>query len=112
MKSSQTAAFLGVLAASATAHKTCKSFKIPVSIDSTEMVYALPPVETDFDISAFVDTITSRSAPDSSSYFSGSKNVSKTYEVGATFCTPSKGGNDAHKDTVLIATHGLGFDRS
>ncbi|KAL1604047.1 hypothetical protein SLS60_005639 [Paraconiothyrium brasiliense] len=42
--------------------------------------------------------------------FSGSKNVIKTFQTGGTFCKPKvlKAGKE---DTVLVATHGAGFDR-
>jgi hypothetical protein len=116
MKLSQALPIVGLLAApvvaaSALKTKTCKSFKIPVSVNSTELVYALPPFQSDFDVADFLATAGGRSAPDLSSLFSGTKNVSATYEIGATFCTPAQG-KGGHKDTVLIATHGLGFDRS
>lgn len=116
MKLSQALSIVGlaapVIAASVPKTKTCKSFKIPVSVNSTELVYALPHFQSDFDVADFLATVAGRSAPDLSTSFSGTKNVSATYEIGATFCTPTQGQEDRHKDTVLVATHGLGFDRS
>lgn len=111
MKLFQALPVISLLAGQALANKSCKKFKIPVTVDSTNLVYAAPHFKTNFDIADFIDTIGSRSAPDPSGAFSGTKNVTATYEIGATFCTPAKGHKDTHKDTVLIATHGLNFDR-
>ncbi|OAQ61842.1 alpha/beta-Hydrolase [Pochonia chlamydosporia 170] len=78
---------------------------------SEDLVYALPPFETDFDVADFVDNISSRSPPQSSMIFSGTRNVTATYTIAGTFCTPGPGHKNGKSQTVLIATHGLNFDR-
>jgi len=60
-----------------------------------------------------VEFLTEIARKDSAEVFhplSGVKNVTDTYEVAATFCTPKKTKGGKEK-TVLLATHGLGYDR-
>lgn len=97
--------------------KTCGSFKIPVTVTSTNLIYAPPPFQTDFDVVDFVGTIAGRSAPPPSAAIAGVENQTATYTISATFCKPAAGGHGRGagsvpaKDVVLIATHGLNFDR-
>ena len=39
----------------------------------------------------------------------GSENVTKTYSVAGTFCTPKETKN-GKENTILLATHGLWYD--
>lgn len=91
------------------AAKSCQEYKIPVTVTTENLVFGLPPFEDDFDVADYIDNISSRSA--SGSLFSGSVNETACYEISATFCTPGRGEPATHKSTVLIATHGLNFDR-
>jgi len=95
--------------------KSCESFKIPVTVTSTNLIYAPPHFQTDFDVVDFVGTISSRSAPPPSVLFAGEVNQTAAYTISATFCKPGGGSGSSSgpaKNTVLIATHGLNFDRS
>ncbi|KAK3358291.1 Alpha/Beta hydrolase protein [Lasiosphaeria ovina] len=71
--------------------KTCNSYNIPVIVTSTNLVFGLPHFQTDFDVADFVDTITSRNVTTASSVIAPGVQV---------------------KSTVLIATHGLGFEKT
>lgn len=42
--------------------------------------------------------------------FAGSRNVTHTFQTGGTFCRPKVQGS-TKQNTVLVATHGAGFDR-
>jgi hypothetical protein len=109
MKSNINLLLLG-LSASVALAKSCQDYKIPVTITSENLIYALSPFSDDFDVADFVDNFSSRTPP-SDPYFSGAVNQTATYTIAATFCTPGRGENITHKDTVLIATHGLAYDR-
>ncbi|KAK0717924.1 Alpha/Beta hydrolase protein [Lasiosphaeria miniovina] len=100
--------------ASAANAKTCNSYNIPVTVTSTNLVFGLPHFQTDFDVADFVDTITSRNVTTASSVIApGVQVVTATYNIAATFCRPGNGKPDSKKkSTVLIATHGLGFDKT
>ena len=89
--------------------KSCQDYKIPVTITTENLIFGLPPFQDDFDVADYIDTISSRSAPES--FFSGSVNETASYTIAARFCTPGRGEQASHKSTVLIATHGLNFDR-
>lgn len=89
---------------------SCESYKIPVTVTSKNNIIGFPPFETDFDVADFIDIVSSRSAPPPSAIFSGQADVTATYTISGTFCKPPKG-RDANKHTVLIATHGVNFDR-
>ncbi|KAK0755705.1 hypothetical protein N5P37_011737 [Trichoderma harzianum] len=100
-----------VLFVSGTWAKLCRSYTIPITITSANLVYGLPPLQDNFDVARLVDTITSRTPP-TTPPFSGSTNVTANYTIAATFCSPGRGEVDPHKSTVIIATHGLNFDGS
>ena len=91
--------------------KSCQFYDIPITVTSTNLVYGIPPFQDNFDIGGLVDTFTSRTPP-TASPFSGTTNVTANYTIAATFCSPGHGEANTHQSTVLIATHGLGFDGS
>jgi hypothetical protein len=58
----------------------------------------------------FVNDLTRRDTNTTFSPFADVKNVTASYTIGATICIPRKSsGNDK---TLLLASHGLGYDRS
>ncbi|KAK0666498.1 alpha/beta-hydrolase [Cercophora samala] len=101
-------------AASAGTPKTCNDYKIPVTVSSTNAVFGLDPFESDFDVADFVTTIASHTPEVSASVLSPfAVNVTETYTISATFCRPGHEKPDPKiENTVLIATHGLNFDRT
>ncbi|KAK4174516.1 alpha/beta-hydrolase [Triangularia setosa] len=101
-------------AANAGVPKTCNDYKIPISFTSVNAVFGLDPFQTDFDVANFVTTIASRTPEISGSVLSPfSLNVTETHTISATFCRPGHGKPDPKvENTVLIATHGLNFDRA
>ncbi|KIW12549.1 hypothetical protein PV08_09826 [Exophiala spinifera] len=90
-------------------NRACESFRIPVTVSSEDLIYALPHFNSDFDVADFIDILSSRSSLPISSIFGGTHNVTAAYTIGATFCRPQ---HNYTNNTVLIATHGLNFDRS
>ncbi|KAK3323878.1 Alpha/Beta hydrolase protein [Cercophora scortea] len=100
-------------ATSTTSKRTCNSYKIPITASSSNLVWALPPFNNNFEVVGFVDAIAARTGAGSSALFQPApQTVSVNYTIAATFCQPARGQPAAHKDTVLIATHGLAYDGS
>ncbi|KAK3389526.1 Alpha/Beta hydrolase protein [Podospora didyma] len=92
--------------------KTCTSYNIAVTVSTTNAIFGLPHFQTDLDVADFVNTLGSRDSETAMSVTSPmTENVTASYTIAATFCRPD--GRGAGKNsTVLIATHGLGFDKS
>jgi pimeloyl-ACP methyl ester carboxylesterase len=94
--------------------RTCTNYTIPITITSNNLAFGLPTFHSNFDVANFVDTISSRNTTTAASVVSPARrNVTATYTISATFCQPALiPQNNRTKRTVLIATHGLNFDRS
>ncbi|KAK6859701.1 hypothetical protein PG995_003337 [Apiospora arundinis] len=91
----------------------CVDYQIPVTTRTEALIWGLPKFTTNFDASAFILSLIRRqSVPPTLPFtpFKGSKNVTGNYTIGATFCSP-KNSTGGHEKTVLLATHGLGYDR-
>ncbi|KAK4188449.1 Alpha/Beta hydrolase protein [Podospora australis] len=93
--------------------KTCTDYDIPVTITSPNFGFPINRFKTDFDVADFLDTLTSRNKNVSFSVITlPGTTVTKTYTISATFCRPGHAPPDPAEDyTVIIATHGLNFDR-
>ena len=88
----------------ASAH--CHDYAIPVTVTSENLQWTGPKWSNDYELTDFLTVASSRSAP---SFFGNATEETGSYTIGATFCEPKHGG--AKAKTVLIATHGLGYDR-
>ncbi|KAK7914084.1 hypothetical protein PG985_011787 [Apiospora marii] len=92
----------------------CTDYQIPVTTQTEALVWDLPKFSNNFDVSAFILSLIRRTTgPDVIPFkpFSGSNNVTGNYTIGATFCSPKNSSKSGHDETVLLATHGLGYDR-
>ncbi|KIW76265.1 hypothetical protein Z517_11011 [Fonsecaea pedrosoi CBS 271.37] len=88
--------------------KTCQEYNIPLNLTTLNLKWALDPLETNEDAAAYsiqgqrrdamtvFQPVTPPTAPETA-----------VYTVAGTFCQPASGGNG----TVLLATHGGGYDR-
>jgi len=88
---------------------TCVDYTIPLSINSLNFAYNGTRFKDDVDVAEY---LFQAGRIDSASTFNpvGSfKNETITYSIAGTFCTPKSPG--AHSKTVLLMTHGLGYDR-
>jgi hypothetical protein len=89
--------------------KNCQDYLIPLNVTSTINITNYSYFNNDLDVIAWIDNIDARVPPTTFVPFTGeSKIVNDQFSVGATICTPQ--GNSSHKP-LLIATHGIGFDR-
>ncbi|KAL7940582.1 Alpha/Beta hydrolase protein [Trichoderma barbatum] len=89
--------------------KSCTDYDIPVTVTSNNLLFG-PRFENNFELIDFLTALTSR---DNSTFhpFTGTATQTNSYTISGTFCAPSES-KARKRDTVLLLTHGLGFDRS
>lgn len=90
----------------APANADCRDYSIPVTVISENLQWTGPRWTDDYELVDFLTVSASRS---SASPYGNATEESGSYTIGATFCAPKNGG--AKAKTVLVATHGLGYDR-
>lgn len=89
-------------------NKICKDYIIPLTVTSGNYIWGLPTLETDYDVTTFTTNLSRWDANVTFHPVSGfSPQVTASYKIAGTFCAPTKGPST----TVLVASHGLGFDR-
>ncbi|KAF2261870.1 alpha/beta-hydrolase [Lojkania enalia] len=88
----------------------CIDLPLRETVTSSNYVFGLPKFKSNFDVVGLLFDIAT-SAVSSTPFvpFSGLENVTATYEASATFCSPKT--MKGKESTVLVATHGLGYDR-
>ena len=91
------------------ADKLCQDYLIPVEASATVLTASYQPFKDNFDVVTWVNQLATGDTSSGFQPFSGKKNLTGSYSIGATFCTPKN--QNANQKTVLLATHGLGFDR-
>lgn len=105
------ASFCSALAHPTSSQKTCTSYTIPITTTSLNWIWAYPKFISNYDVVNFISDSQARVPSPDFHLVSGRENQTFSYTIGATFCTPKS--HDAKKSkTVLLATHGLDFDRS
>lgn len=95
-----------------TKSRKCQDYNIPLDITSTvnETTSAFPPFKSNLDVVNFVFNLARRDTKTAFVPLSMSqKNVTTSYNIAGTFCTPAY--HAGNQSTVILATHGLGFDR-
>lgn len=110
---------LSFLALTAAAHFTsatfvpkganCQDYTVPVTVTSENFPWTGRRWEDDYGFIDFVSTATTRLSARFPYPLGKPVNQKGSYNISATFCTPTQPGN--RSKTVLLATHGLGFDR-
>ena len=93
----------------ALAGTSCTTYSIPITVSSTNNIFAYQ-FKDDFDLAQFNADLGTRDLAIGFRPISGQVNSTANYTIAGTFCTPTnrKGG---HEKTVLLASHGLGFER-
>ncbi|KAF8861502.1 alpha/beta-hydrolase [Acephala macrosclerotiorum] len=91
-----------------TSPKTCKEYTIPLTITSGTYIWGLPNLTTNYDATEFTNNLSRWDANETFHPISGFENTTLNVEISGTFRAPTNG----EASTVLIATHGLGFDRT
>ncbi|CZR53610.1 uncharacterized protein PAC_03490 [Phialocephala subalpina] len=91
-----------------TSPKTCKEYTIPLTITAGTYIWGLPNLTTNYDATAFTNNLSRWDANETFHPISGFENATLNVEISGSFCAPTSG----EASTVLIATHGVGFDRT
>ncbi|KUJ15735.1 uncharacterized protein LY89DRAFT_783009 [Mollisia scopiformis] len=113
MKSShlQLSSLLFSVFASAQNSRICQDYMIPVNITSQVLVASYPHFQDSYDVVDFINNLARRDANATKSPFSGVESATAAYNIGATFCSPGTNTNTSQERTILVATHGLAYDR-
>ena len=90
---------------------SCFDFFVDVPVETVTYTPLFPPFKNQYEATEKLLQTTSRTAPNATSVLSGPKPLSTTIKIGATYCTPAGQEYDQGYDTVLVLSHGLGFDR-
>lgn len=87
----------------------CTDYSVKQDLTTENYVYSFPPFASNFDVASFLFNLSRKDYATAFHPLAGTVNVTKEYQVEGTFCTPkSKNGKE---NTVLLATHGVAFDR-
>jgi len=97
--------------ASASDSKTCYNYEIPVEVTAPYFKFIYDHWRNNNQLTDFLVGVIARNAPTALAPFLFAAPVNKTsrYTISATFCSP-KADYAPKLDTVLLATHGIGFD--
>ncbi|KAJ4345853.1 uncharacterized protein N0V89_011988 [Didymosphaeria variabile] len=87
----------------------CKDYIVNSTVTWPQLQWNQTIYKNNFEVVAVLAKIAEQGKVPFSA-FSGSKNVTMTFQTAGTFCKP-KVLKDGKEDTVLVATHGAGFDR-
>ena len=89
--------------------RACQEYAIPVTVTSQSFITKYPAFQDSYDVVGFVNDIVGRDSNTTFAPLGDRTNVTASYTIGATICTPkASGGKNA---TLLLATPGLGYDR-
>ena len=91
---------------------SCVDYTIPVSPSAPGAIFneAAKWVD-DCGLSQFTANRAGRDPLAQPVFSAGTRQLNGSFTIGATFCTPTNT-HAEHSKTVIIASHGLGFDRS
>lgn len=94
-----------------TSTRICKDYSISLNITSPVLTPVYPKFEDSFDVAGFINSINARDADVSFNPFLNGLThpVNAMYTISATVCSPTS--STAKGKTLLLATHGLGYDR-
>jgi hypothetical protein len=97
------------ICAGSSATKTCHEYKIDLAVESDVFTWGRPQFKSNFDVVDLIIDLTSRENGGNSP-FNGSVHKTISSTIAATFCTPVDV-IAAKQDTILLATHGLNYDK-
>lgn len=87
----------------------CQEYTIPVTVTSENRPWIGPRWTDNYGFTDFLSIAASRESARFPAPVGNPVTRTASYSIVATFCTPQKSGK--HSKTVLLATHGLGYDR-
>ncbi|CAG8951122.1 hypothetical protein HYFRA_00006520, partial [Hymenoscyphus fraxineus] len=94
-----------------TRFKICQEYNIPLNITAEIAVPTAEytPFQNNLDVAAWLFNLARRDSKTAFIPLAGSKNVTQSYNISGTICSPLTPTNN--QSTIILATHGLGFDR-
>ena len=101
------ALFINLVASHTTPAKICKEYTLPIATNTINFIWGLPQLQTNYDVTTFNTNLGRWDANVTLNPISGGGPANGSYKISGTFCSPTNGGSG----TVLVATHGFGFDR-
>lgn len=97
--------------ASSQGRDSCFDFIVDVPVETVTYTPLFPPFKNQYEATENLLQTTSRTALNATAVLSGPKPISATFKIGATYCKPARQEYGKSADTVLVLSHGLGFDR-
>ena len=89
--------------------RICHDYSIPVNVSITALEASYDRFTSNYNVVDFSNGLAGRTGATALHLFSGPTQVTGAYTIGATICSP---GNHTEKEkTILLASHGLGYDR-
>lgn len=88
----------------------CIDYTVPITVTSENLIFDVGPFTSSLDVA---DLVGNFAAKDSNVTFHpviGKENITATYEVTGTFCSPKTLTGNGREKTVLLATHGIHYD--
>jgi hypothetical protein len=92
-----------------TTPRECQEYTIPVNVSATVFVPNFARIKDNFDVIDFGFSLARRDYKTAFVPFPGTRNVTVSYEISGTICSPVQ--SAGKNKTLLLATHGLGYDR-
>lgn len=89
--------------------KTCHEYKIDVNVESEIFIWTREKFRNSYNVVNLIIDLTSRETDAAHPLTSHAKGTTSGV-IAATFCTPVNA-NAAKRDIILLATHGLNYDR-
>ncbi|KAH8894576.1 alpha/beta-hydrolase [Thozetella sp. PMI_491] len=87
----------------------CHDYDIPVTTKTEAHIWGGPEFSDNYDVAAFIGTLISRPSKPPFNPFNGTRSVTGSYTISATFCSPKT--HNGHEKTILLASPGLGYDK-
>jgi hypothetical protein len=91
------------------ANGDCKEYTFKDKVTTENVIFGLPKFKTNYDVAEYLFNETRKDSRTAFNPVGGTENVTSEYTLAGTFCKPKK--TNGKETTVLIATHGLGYDR-
>ncbi|KAH8726413.1 Alpha/Beta hydrolase protein [Phaeosphaeriaceae sp. PMI808] len=89
----------------------CVDYVIPIAVASENLISNLTKFRDNFDLVDFIFEYVRKDSNVTFHPWKGSENVTASYEISGTFCSPKTPAGNGREKTVLLTTHGLAYDR-
>jgi hypothetical protein len=87
----------------------CKDYLVNSTVTYSQLHWNETLYKNNYDVASLLSKVATQGKVPFAA-FSHAQNVTKTFRIAGTFCKP-KGQKAGKESTVLVATHGAGFDR-